>query len=203
MITLTNATPKAVRYACMMFHYAKTVPSAQYSFCVYNEAGEWCGCIIFGGGATPNIGKPFGLVQGEILELVRVALNGKQPCTSECVAAALKKLHKDAPQVKMVVSYADMDMRHFGTIYQATNWIYLGESNTGGKGYYIINGKRTHPKTCYANGWKQSLAWLQANVDPKAIEVKTAGKRKYIYCFDRKMRKEWTARALPYPKAEQ
>ena len=100
MIELRNATPKAIRYACMNFHYAKAVPSTQYSYNVYNEQKEWCGVILFGGGANCHIACPFDMVQGEVLELVRVALNGKQPCTSECVAAALRQLHKDAPQVK-------------------------------------------------------------------------------------------------------
>ena len=77
------------------------------------------------------------MANGEVLELVRVALNGKQPCTSECVAASLKQIHKDAPQVKLVVSYADMDQEHIGTIYQATNWLYLGNMNVGGRGGFL------------------------------------------------------------------
>lgn len=134
MITLKRATPEAIRYACLKFHYAKVVPSAQYAYNVYNEQGEWCGVIIYGIGANVHIATPFGMANGEVLELVRVALNGKQPCTSECVAASLKQIHKDAPQVKLVVSYADMDQEHIGTIYQATNWIYLGNMNVGGRG---------------------------------------------------------------------
>ena len=60
MITLKRATPEAVRYACLNFHYAKVVPCAIYSYNVYNEAGEWCGCILFGNGAR-NINTPFGM----------------------------------------------------------------------------------------------------------------------------------------------
>ena len=78
---LTLANAKAIKHACLKFHYAKSVPSVQYGFNVYNDDDEWCGVICYGGGATPNIGKPFGLMQGEILELVRVALNGKQKTT--------------------------------------------------------------------------------------------------------------------------
>lgn len=185
----------------MNFHYARAVPSAQYAYNVY-QGGEWCGVIVFGGGATPNIGKPFGVCQGEILELVRVALNGKQNTTSECVAAALRQLHRDAPIVKIVVSYADMDQNHFGTIYQATNWIFLGNVNENGKGHYIINGKTTHPKTCYSHGWRQSLEWLREHVDPNATEIKTAGKRKYVFVFDKRLKKKLMKEAKPYQKKE-
>ena len=200
MIELRNATPKAIRYACMNFHYAKAVPSTQYSYNVYNEQKEWCGVILFGGGANCHIACPFGMVQGEVLELVRVALNGKQPCTSECVAAALRQLHKDAPQVKIVVSYADLDQKHAGIIYQATNWIYLGNNNEGQLGAFIIHGKKMHPKSVYSKGWKQSLEWLRENVDPNAEKFMTDGKHKYIFVYDKRLRKQYMKQAKPYPK---
>lgn len=200
MITLKRATPEAIRYACLNYHYAKAIPSAYNAYNVYNEQSEWCGVIIFGGGATPNISKPFGMATGEVMELVRVALNGKQPCTSECVGAALKQLHKDAPQVKLIVSYADMDQNHYGTIYQATNWIYLGDMNVGERGAFIINGKKVHPKTVHSHGWVQSIQWLREHVDKNVTEFLTKGKRKYIWVFDKKLRKEWQKKALPYPK---
>ena len=200
MIELRNATPKAIRYACMNFHYAKAVPSTQYSYNVYNEQKEWCGVILFGGGAKCHIACPFDMVQGEVLELVRVALNGKQPCTSECVAAALRQLHKDAPQVKIVVSYADLDQKHAGIIYQATNWIYLGNNNEGQLGAFIIHGKKMHPKSVYSKGWKQSLEWLRENVDPNAEKFMTDGKHKYIFVFDKRLRKQYLKQAKPFPK---
>lgn len=200
MIILKRASPDVVRYACMNFHYAKAVPSAQYAYNVYNEGDEWCGVIIFGSGATPNLASAVGLKPGEVLELVRVALNGKQSCTSECVAAALKRIHNDAPQIKMIVSFADMDQAHFGTIYQATNWIYIGDTERDERGAFIIHGKKMHPKSVYSKGWKQSLPWLREHVDPNAVEFKTKGKRKYIWVFDKKQRKQWREKGLPYPK---
>ena len=202
MITLKRATPEAVRYACLNFHYAKAVPCVEYAYNVYNEQDEWCGCIIFSPGATPRLAGSVGCKIGEACELVRVALNGKQPYTSECVAAAVRQLHKDAPQIKIIVSFADCDQHHFGTIYQATNWLYLGTNSGSGYRYFIIHGKKTHPKSCYSAGWKQSIEWIRENVDPNAQEVYSEGKRKYIFVFDKKLRKEWQKKALPYPKKE-
>ena len=203
MIELRKATPKAIRYACTHFHYAKSVPAVQYGYNVYQD-GEWCGVILFGPGATINIATMFGLVQGEVLELVRVALNGKQSATSECVGMALRNLHKDAPHVKIVVSYADQNQGHFGTIYQATNWLYLGDTSTWTRSrkedYFIVNGKKIHPKTVHSKGWKQSVQWLQENIDPEAQGVVGKPKFKYIFCFNKRLRKEWQAKALPYPK---
>lgn len=197
MIEIKKASSKAVKYACLKFHYARAVPATLYSYNVYQD-GDWCGCILFSHGANNHIACPFGLVQGEVLELTRVALNGQQIHTSECVAAALKALHKEAPQVKVVVSYADLDHGHLGVIYQATNWLYLGLAAPIHS--FIIHGKKTHFKSIHSKYGFVNLDWIRNNIDPNASDFKPSGKHKYIYCFDRLLRKEWAKKALPYPK---
>lgn len=199
---LTNASAYAIRYACQNFHYSGSVPSVQYGFNFYNAAGEWCGVICFGGGANNHLGCPYGLHSGEILELTRVALNGKQTTTSQCVAMALRELHRQDPLARLVVSYADTDQQHTGTIYQATNWIYEGLKNAGTCDAFIIHGQKVHKRTVGSRGWKQSLPWIQAHIDPEASAWITAGKHKYLYCFDKKLRKKLLKTAKPYPKKE-
>ena len=197
MITLKRATPEAVRFACLNFHYAKQVPVCILSYNVYNEENEWCGCIIFSNGSL-TFAKSLGLANGEFFELARVALNGKQPCTSECVAAAIRRVHKDAPQIKALVSFADTAQNHYGTIYQATNWIYLGES--AGAKYFIVNNRKMHAKSVGNHGWKENIDWLRENVDSNAILAGGEAKRKYVYFYDKRLRKEWQKKAMPYPK---
>lgn len=214
-MTLTIATKKAVRFACLNYHYAKSVPNPLLSYNVFNSGGEWCGVIIYSYGATPNIGKPFGLVQGEIVELVRVALNGKQECTSQAVAMSLKQLHKDAPNVRLVVSYADCDQSHLGTIYQATNWVYVGETNSGAPSAFLVheNGKlvKMHNRSVYnkrviIGGKKvrcpQTIAAVRQFIDPNAEVFFTQGKRKYLMPMDKRMRKQIAPLSKPYPKAD-
>lgn len=197
---LTLASPQAIRYACKNFHYSQSTPSVQYGFNVYNAKNEWCGVICFGGGATPAIGSPFGLCQGEVLELVRVALNGKQEKTSQCVAAALREIHRRCPILQMVVSYASLDQDHKGIIYQATNWIYLGQIDGAKTETVIVNGRNTHKRTIGARGWTSNIEWLRENIDTNAEICKSKGRHKYIYCFDKKLRKKWQKEARPYPK---
>lgn len=142
---LTYATPKAIDYACKHFHYAKAVPVNTLGYNVYNDKGEWCGVVLFGSGANNKIGNEYSLNQGQVLELVRVALNGKQSCTSQVVAASLKHLHQDCPLCRLVVSYADCDQSHLGTIYQATNWVYVGTMmKDQHDSSWVVNGKRYH-----------------------------------------------------------
>lgn len=197
---ISKASTKAIKYACLKFHYARAVPSYKYAFNIYNEYDEWCGVILYGFGASPQIAKPFGLYQGEVLELVRVALNGKQNKTSQAVALSLRELKKIAAEVKMIVSYADLDQSHAGTIYQATNWIYLGKFTEGTKSTIIIRGKKTHNKTVIDRYGTRNIEWLRKNVDKRAEPLITAGKHKYIFCFDKKLRKKLYKKKKPYPK---
>lgn len=196
---LRKATPKEIDFACKRFHYAKSVPAAhKYDYSIFNDSGEWCGVILYSYGSSPQIGMQYGLFAGEVLELIRVALNGKQKCTSQAVAMTLKRLHKDAPNVRLVVSFADQEQGHLGTIYQASNWMYTGSRS--GAAAFIVNGKRMHYKTVVSQGWKNNEKWLREHVDPNAIEVQSGDKHKYLFFFDRKTRKRLSHLAKPYPK---
>lgn len=201
---LTVASQKAIQYACIKFHYAKCVPVVGIGFNVYNDNDEWCGVIIYGYGANCHIAMPFNKWQGQVMELVRVALNGKQGHgkTSKALSLSLKLLTKYFPAVDIVVSYADLDQNHNGTLYQSTNWIYTGLTNANSRGAFIVKGKKMHPKSVYSRKWKQSLLWLRENIDPNAQEFITKGKHKYVYPIDKNMRKRLELLSVPYPKKE-
>ena len=194
------ASTLAVNYACRRYHYAKTVPLAMVSYSVFNDTNEWCGVIVYGLGAIPNIARPYFKWQGQVVELVRVALNGKQGQTSQVVGLSLKMLKKDAPLVDLVVSYADVDQEHLGVIYQATNWVYTGITQEGKGGYFIIHGKKRHGRSLNNYGFIQSVEWLRLNVDPNAEVFTTKGKHKYLMPLNRKMRKQIEPLRKPYPK---
>lgn len=204
---LTRATAAAMKYACTNYHYSGTVPANTIGYNVYNGNDEWCGVIIYGTGAIPNIGRPYNLPQGAVLELTRVALNGKQDATSKAVAMSLKALHKDVPQCRLVVSYADCDQNHLGTIYQATNWIYEGFSK--GDTYFIIHGKKTHRRSIHSKKvlldgkmrpCPESLEMVKRFFDSKATVFISTGKRKYLMPMDKAMRKQVEPLRKPYPK---
>ena len=191
---LTKATPKAIKYACTNFHYSKSVPTVQYAYNVYNDNNEWCGVILFGGGANNNLAKSFNLKNGEVLELERVALNGKQEQTSKAVALAIRLLHKENPIVKMLVSYADHRQKHVGTIYKATNWIYLGIVYTSDTQYFY-KGKWTHERTINS---KKNKDILKQTLEKR----KNANKFKYVYIYDKSLLEKYKSLAKEYPKEE-
>jgi len=49
------------------------------------------------------------------------------------------------PRLRLLVSYAEMNRGHFGKTYQASNWVFVGE--TGHEAEIILNGKLTHRRT--------------------------------------------------------
>ena len=188
---LEKASRKAVDYALMNFHYAKTIAPRAHdnAYSVFNSKGEWCGVICFGMGASPQIGMPYGLKQGEAVELIRVALNGKQEITSKVVALGLKLLKKHSPLVKLVVSYADKAQNHTGIIYQATNWYYVGDLESSGVEFFV-NGK-----------WRHSKA-IKPHIQKVSPKRKKSGKSKYIYPLDSSLINMCKELSKPYPKKE-
>lgn len=132
------------KYAVEHWHYSHVCPLYTHAYSFFTPDSQFIGCVLFGHGATCNIGKPYGLEQSQIYELVRVALNGKQGHgqTSRIVAAAMRQFIKDVgPSLQMIISYSDQDQGHQGIIYQATNWIYTGESGMFRDGYVLSSGR--------------------------------------------------------------
>ena len=188
---LEKASHKSIKYACMNFHYSKTVPVNVFGYSVFNDKKEWCGVALFGTGASPQIGKQYNLSQGKVIEFVRMALNGKQSKTSEVLGKSIKLIKKDLPLVKLIVSYADQEQGHNGIIYQATNWHYLGEV----KSPPIIEGK--HNKSM---GGSIGAARKLLGREPKVYFPKP--KHKYIYPLDKSLIPLCKSLAKPYPKKE-
>lgn len=180
---LEKASYKAAKFACLNYHYAKRIPaSVNVSYAVFNDDNEFCGVIMYGYPATPALNKQFNLKHGELLELRRVALNSKQKITSQALGISMRLIKKDCPTVKMLISYSDKGQNHYGTIYQATNWIFLEESESSGYEYYV-NGQ-----------------WMHSRHGKSEVKRKLAGKRKYVYPIDKKLIQQYKNMGKKYPK---
>ena len=186
---LEIASNKAIKYACINFHYAKAVPTYSIGYSVFNNNNEWCGVVLFGGGASVNMPTKFNLRSGQYLELNRMALNGKQSSTSKVLSIAIKLIKKECPTVRMLFSYADKGQEHKGIIYQATNWFYIENIESSGT-EYLLNGIWKHDRGRYTWG-----------VDFKKLpKRKKAGKHKYIYPLDKSLLPLCNSLKKPYPK---
>lgn len=190
---------EAAKYAVEHWHYSRRMPKSKLAKIGIWEDAQFTGAIIFGLGATPEIAKPFGLVQFEVCELVRVALRQHNTPVSRCVSIALRMIRRAFPGQRIVVSFADSSQGHVGVIYQADNWIYIGSQEYHA---YRVLGEVVHPRTLYdrygVGG--QSIPWLRSRIDPHAERVRNGIKHKYVYPLNAEMRARIAPLAQPYPR---
>lgn len=191
---------EAAKYAVMNWHYSKAMPSGKLvKFGVW-ECGQFVGSIIYGMGASQRLGDPYGLKQSEICELVRVAYSQHSSYVSASLARSLSVVHSTNPGMRMVISFADTAQSHYGGIYQASNWLYLGALTTT-TSHYQIHGQPMHGRSVRAKYGSGALQFLKDNVDPNAKYLPTEPKHRYAYPLDKQMRRRLNKVALPYPKS--
>ena len=188
------ATYDMVKYACLNYHYAETVPrSTMMSFAIFEEQ-KFIGVFVFSLGSNNHIARPFGLKQGEVIELTRIALRPHKNPVTYYLSRCIKLIKKNSPSVKMIVSYSDIDrQKHVGKIYQANNWLFMGTIHNHDKKFFY-RGKWRHERTLndlppeIRQKMKDNLP-CQSNSD----------KFKYIFPMTKKLMKHWRKFSKPYP----
>ena len=173
---------KTSQYAVTKWHYSKIVPGGRLVRFGVWEKGKFIGTILYGCGVNKEIGRFINLKMHEISELVRVALDNHKNPVSKIVSFCMKKLRKDFPNIKAVVSYADPIQNHKGKIYQAMNWLYLGETKTAT--HYMLDGKFYHSRSLNQKNRENET------FDRSAYEKVYLKKYKYIYLFDKGLKKQ-------------
>ena len=172
---------EASKFAVVNYHYSKAIPSGKLVRFGVWEDNNFIGAVIFGTGANPNMGKIINVTPYEVCELVRVALNKHKNPVSKIVSFCMKKLKKDFPNLKAVISYADPLHNHKGKIYQAMNWLYLGETKLAT--HFTKDGKFYHSRTINQKNRDGSSRYIPFDRSKYYI-IKTK-KYKYIYLFDK------------------
>jgi len=189
----------AARYAVEHWHYSKSLPTPPLVKIGVWESCRFIGCVLFSRGASPQIGKPYGLQQTQICELTRVALAEHKTPTSKIVMVAIRILAK-AYKLRLVVSYADPHHSHVGGIYQAMGWIYAGQVSPTPM-FYAPDGKLWHSRMCSANGRKRVYGrWRSVWRYDQCDRIMMPGKYKYLYPLDKAMKTQIAPLAQPYPK---
>lgn len=148
------------------WHYSKNINGVISDYCfkmAYN--GEIIGACIFGKLAMAGQWKKYGEKQSDVLELRRLVLVDKTKKNAESflIGRCLRYL-KNNTDIKIVVSYADPEYGHEGTIYKASNFKLVGKSSKGRVIYW--KGKKYHDKTIRTK--------YKGNLKPFALELKQA-----------------------------
>jgi len=195
------ATHEAAKYACKNWHYSKSVPVPPLIKIGVWEDDKFIGVVIFSRGASSNLLKPYGLKQTEGCELTRIALKSHKASVSRIVKIAIIFLKKQSSGLRLIVSFADPQYRHHGGIYQAGNWVFVG--NTSPSVEYWHNGKRLHSRQVSEKGWNIQQGMKRKTIRPSQCEIiKTLGKHRYLMPLDKEMAEQIKPLAKPYPKRE-
>jgi hypothetical protein len=107
------------------------------------------------------------------------------------------------PLCKLLVSYADTDQKHQGTIYQAMNWYFVSAHKTGDKFVNPKNGKEVHSRSHSPRGFNIQFGEKKKVLNTNdLVRVKTGLKNKYIYPLDKSLIPLCKSLSKPYPKKE-
>ena len=126
---------------------------------------------------------------------------------SYCIGQSIKYIKNNYPKIKYLISFADGNWGHHGYIYQATNWIFTGQSTPRRK--FFIDGKQVHEKTLVNRYGTSSVKKLK-NIFKERLEISRENKGKYRYVFIisqnkkeyKQLYSELKYKALPYPKGD-
>lgn len=184
----------AAKYACLNWHYSKSMPVAKCVHIGVWEAGRFIGVVLFSWGSNYQLGSPFGLEMTECCELVRVALRDHVSPVSRILRVSLLLLKKQSPGIKAVISYADPTEGHHGGIYQAGNWIYTGRSAPTFE--YRLNGKRLNKRAYTGNNFGAGKKVLPSG----AKKVHVQGKHRYVMPLSDDVAHVVASMKRPYPK---
>ena len=124
--------------------------------------------------------------KNEVIELHRLHILDITPHNTESwfISRCLKMLKQDKPQIKAVISFSDTTQGHNGTIYQASNFYFIGK--TSPCTFYIDeNNRLRHPRQNGVNITKdmaEQYGWTP---------VKRMSKNRYlIFLADSKVEKK-------------
>lgn len=189
------------------WHYSENVNGiiTRQCFALYCR-GEMIGAMIYGLPGMANAWKPYGEQESDVVELRRLCcIDGTPKNTESFFIGKTLRWMKQNTDFRVVVSYADSNHDHSGTIYQATNFLYLGMS-PGGK-MLRYKGRLLHDKairTCYTDkyGEKRLKPFAQRVKDALATGeaqlINTTGKHIYVYPLHRKERKRFKGKEKQY-----
>ncbi|WVX87379.1 Mom-like DNA modification protein [Vibrio phage EniLVp02] len=168
------------------WHYSGNINGciADYCFALYRPDGVMVGAMFYGRMAMAGQWKRFSDRPDNVIELRRLCCIDDTPRNAESffIARTLKILRKVWGR-GIVVSYADLEYGHEGTIYKASNFKMIGKIK--GARVIMFEGKRYHDKTIrtkYNGDLKPYAKRIRAALEAgEAFYKTTAGKMTYIY----------------------
>ena len=193
---------EAARFACERWHYSRKLTVGGLVTIGVWEDGSFIGSIVYskGSGASTDARK-YGLgPMNQAAELCRIALREHRTPVSKMIAISTKMVRRQSPGLRMLISYADPAQGHAGAIYQAANWLYVGDTPPT-KMYRDKHGIVHHSRVVSTTGYVSFFGKMKRAIRQQDCEViPVPGKHKYVYPLDEEVREALVAHVRPYPK---
>jgi hypothetical protein len=176
--------------------------------------GGYCGgvtCFAQNDGWTHTTAEGLGFSRGTIWTLSRGACVhwAHEHSGSKLIAGSLRLLKQAHPDAEVVVAYGDPSAGEIGTLYQATNWTYIGyalghyeewvDPNGVNRGWSVRNSFRAngaeHEHLSYA---ELKLVLIEKGWAP--LPARTSGKHRYLFPLSKSAKRTLAPHAKPYPK---
>ena len=172
------------------------------------------GCMVFGQpvgrSAAESISELIKVT--EVFELTRLFIHDGygRNIESYSISKALELIRRDFPEIKAIISYADGEQGHKGTIYQACNFYYQGNSSLALMPNYSVSlvgppYKWTHSRTISSTYGSHNVEHLKKKIGHTFWRKKESSKHRYVYLLGNKLEKKKILKNLkhkfqPYPK---
>lgn len=129
------------------YHYLGSMGRAGIHIAGTCTSGMVCG-MVFAHPTRKEIYSSMGHSKQEVLELTRFCISPHVDCKNLASYALARAITFIPSKIKCLVSFASPGDGHYGTIYEAANWEFVGET---ARSYFYINkdGWKMHKRTLY------------------------------------------------------
>jgi len=182
--TVKEMRPREVREWMIKNHYLHREPRAKYAFGLFTNGGEMVGACSYG---MPPIALNKKFAPFPIYDLNRVALvkHEEKNLVSWFVSQTLK-IFPDIPAI--IISFADPNVGHAGTIYQAMGFAYTGTGRKTEK--YIVNGEAVPARTISNRYGTASVPALRKMGLDVQVEMDEGKHRYFGFAGDKRQRRD-------------
>jgi hypothetical protein len=202
------------------YHYSHKWSLCQVAYGIFYQSNETSpffdnvsekliGCVVYGQpvgrSAAESISNLISI--DEVFELTRLFIHdgyGKN-IESYSISESLRLVKKDFPHLKAIISYADGEQNHKGTIYQATNFYYQGNSSLALMPNFSIslkgppNYEWIHSRTVSSIYGTHNVEEIKRQIGHTFWRKKESTKHRYVYLLGSKTDKKKILKNLKHP----
>ena len=223
-VTLRQMSKRLAEDMIVKNHYSHKWSLCQVAYGIFYKSDETSefftnvdekliGCVIYGQPVGRSAAESISnLVKiDEVFELTRLFIYdgyGKN-IESYSISESMRIVKLDFPHIKAIISYADGEQNHKGTIYQAANFYYQGNSSLALMPNFSISLKGPpyewiHSRTVSSLYGSHNVEIIKKQIRQTFWRKKESTKHRYVYLLGsktekKKILKNLKHKFLPYP----